>query len=247
MNFQNIFEELNSLYEELPAKEASVAKEDVEEVEEGLLDAVKGAASGFVSGLKEDADEDEEVMIDDEPIIDDEAGNDDEEPVKKQVVIECANCGALVIKTESELAFDEDADLVNVDEACQYCEAKEGYKVIGAVEPYSVEVAPVDESLTELFGFGKNKKNKQEEQPQEEQPVETPNKVPNGYVVGTKEKIGSSFTWTDMMCTVYRDYDSAKRAADVKNSGAPSTRKYEPLSCSSAKAIFGKHAVFVEH
>lgn len=63
----------------------------------------------------------------------------DEEP--KQVVLECSKCGALVIKDEIDVAVDAETDLANADEACQYCEETEGYKIVGAVVPYAVENA----------------------------------------------------------------------------------------------------------
>lgn len=80
----------------------------------------------------------------------------DEEP--KQVVLECSKCGALVIKDEADVTVDAETDLANVDEACQYCEETEGYKIVGAVVPYAVESAeepadpaeePVEEQLEE--------------------------------------------------------------------------------------------------
>ena len=99
--------------------------------------------------LKEAA-EDEEILVDDEPIIDDEAATE-EAPAEeiaaeeeKQVILECANCGALVIKAEAELEFDESSDLMNTKEACQYCEAEEGYKIIGAMIPYDIDEEVMD-------------------------------------------------------------------------------------------------------
>lgn len=90
----------------------------------------------------------DDVVID-EPAA---AAAADDEP--KQVVLECSKCGALVIKDEADIAVDAKTDLVNVDEACQYCEETEGYKIVGAVVPYAVEGAgepaePVDEQLDE--------------------------------------------------------------------------------------------------
>lgn len=127
MNFTNAFAELNKLYESveienLKDSESNVtldSKESVDEevVEEGLLDAVKGAASGFVSGLKEDTDEDVEIEV------------EDDEAVAKQVVYECNNCGALVIKDEGEE--------VDSEEECTYCGEAKGFDAIGTFEAYA--------------------------------------------------------------------------------------------------------------
>jgi hypothetical protein len=125
MNFQTVLGELDKLYEELPAK---VDKKDIEEVEE--------VAEACEKPLTEA--EDEEILIDDEPIKDDEEAVEDEvvEEAPKQLALECAKCGAIIIKAEADVAVDEETDLANVDEACQYCEESEGYKVIGELVMY---------------------------------------------------------------------------------------------------------------
>ena len=112
-----------------------------------------------LNSLYEDKVDDTPVEeVADDVVIDEPAADD--EP--KQVVLECSKCGALVIKDEADVAVDAETDLVNVDEACQYCEETEGYKIVGAVVPYAVEGAeddaedgaeepaePVDEQLEE--------------------------------------------------------------------------------------------------
>lgn len=85
----------------------------------------------------------EDDIVAEEPAAEEPAA--DEEP--KQVILECAKCGALVIMDEADVAIDEETDLANVDEACQYCEEAEGYKIIGAVVPYATE-EPVEEQLS---------------------------------------------------------------------------------------------------
>lgn len=149
MNFQTVLGELDKLYEELPAK---VDKKDIEEVEE--------VAEACEKPLTEA--EDEEILIDDEPIEDDEEVVEDEavEEAPKQLALECAKCGAIIIKAEADVAIDEETDLANVDEACQYCEESEGYKVIGelvmydgpvvAEEPVAEEEVIDDEAIDEV-------------------------------------------------------------------------------------------------
>ena len=114
MNFQTILEELDRIYEELPAEETF--KKEVDEVAE--------VSEACDKALTEDSDE--EVLIDDEPIV--------EEP--KQLVLECSKCGALAIRAEADVKVDEETDLANVEDACQYCEETAGYKIIGIVAPF---------------------------------------------------------------------------------------------------------------
>lgn len=130
MNFQTILEELDRLYDE----DLDTAK--AEETEETEI------AEACTKSLTED--DDEEVLVDDEPVIEDET------PIDAQLVLECSKCGALVIKAEADVDTDEETGLANTGDACQYCEAEEGYKVIGTFTPYDTEAEEeVLESLTE--------------------------------------------------------------------------------------------------
>lgn len=131
MNFQTILEELDRLYE-------NTQEEPIEEaIEESLVEET-----------------DEEVLIDDEPIVDDEVQEEESETeveeneAPKQVVLECSNCGALVIKNEADIKVDEETDLVNVEDECQFCEEANGYKIVGSLVSYE-GVEEVTESLTE--------------------------------------------------------------------------------------------------
>jgi hypothetical protein len=54
-------------------------------------------------------------------------------------VLECANCGAVIIKEESEVEVAEDSDLANIEEECKFCEEADGFKIIGTLAPYSTE------------------------------------------------------------------------------------------------------------
>jgi hypothetical protein len=73
-----------------------------------------------------------------------------EEPIAdepRQLICECDKCGALVIKDEADIVIDEESDLVNVEDECQFCEEAKGFKIVGVVAPYeAVEEAPVDEA-----------------------------------------------------------------------------------------------------
>lgn len=65
----------------------------------------------------------------------------------RQLVLECTNCGAVIIRAESDVKVDEESDLANMEEACQYCEETSGYKIVGIVAPYEVEEATEEEDI----------------------------------------------------------------------------------------------------
>lgn len=141
MNFISTFDELNKLYEEADVKKA----EQDEKIEEADKEELTEAADEDVI---EDGFADEEgIPVEEapaeEPVI-------EEEP--RQVICECDKCGALVIKDEADIVVDEESDLVNVEDECQFCEEAKGFKIIGVVAPYEVaeefvEEEPVEESL----------------------------------------------------------------------------------------------------
>ena len=125
MNFQSILEELDKLYD-AEVKKAEEAKIEEEPVKEALVEAAEEAVEEVV--------EDEEIEI-----VDDE--------IEVKLVLACEGCGALMIKAEADVKFDDESGLANVGEACQYCEAEEGYKAIGTFAPYAEE--EVAEEATE--------------------------------------------------------------------------------------------------
>lgn len=93
-----------------------------------------------------EAAEDEEIEFAEEPV----APIDEPTEEARQLILECAKCGALVIKDEADVVVDEESDLVNVEDECEYCEEKAGYKIIGVVAPYEVaETEVVDDEASE--------------------------------------------------------------------------------------------------
>jgi hypothetical protein len=101
-----------------------------------------------LEGVKESLhEEDTEESVVEEPT----------EEALKQVILECSKCGALAIKDEADVKVDEESDLANIDEACQYCEEAEGYKIIGVVAPYEIAEEELEEGI---FGKKKNKSSK---------------------------------------------------------------------------------------
>ena len=130
-NFTSVFEELSKLYEE-EVREEVVAEEKVKEAcTEELTEAA-----------------DDEIPVDEDPADEVPAEEPAAEDEPRQVICECDKCGALVIKAEADIVVDEESDLVNVEDACQYCEETAGYKIIGVVAPFE-EVAEVAEEAPE--------------------------------------------------------------------------------------------------
>jgi hypothetical protein len=180
MNFQTILEELDRLYEEDQRKlnKKANVKEGIvgdlageaagralanalteDEVEEGFISSAAGSFVGTTLGkaLTEDDDDADEIEIEDDEAMDaeaDEAAAEkpaNDEP--KQVILECSNCGGLVIKSDADVEVDEETDLANVEEACQYCEEAKGYKILGVVAPYEAAEEELEEGI-----FGKKDK-----------------------------------------------------------------------------------------
>lgn len=120
-DFLSIMEELDSLYES-----------DIEnDIEETALEAEEPAIPA--------AEMPDDVAV--------EVPAEDEAP--KQIALECVKCGAIIIKTETEVQVDEATDLANVDDSCAYCDAAEGFKIAGIVVPYEDEEI-VDEDEIEI-------------------------------------------------------------------------------------------------
>lgn len=131
-NFNSVFDELSKLYEEAP----KAAQKDTK-----LEEAVKESCS---KKLIKEAAEDENVI----EIEDEDAAVEAPEEEPKQLVLECSKCGALVIKSENDVMIDEESDLANVEDACEYCEETEGYKIVGSLVPYeTVESTDIEEGL----------------------------------------------------------------------------------------------------
>ena len=112
MNFISTFDELNKLYES--SNGTSVARHK------------PATKSPIVSERLREADDEEIEIVDDE----------------SQLVLKCANCGALVIKAEADVKTEE-AGLANTDEPCEYCEETKGYETIGTF------ISSVDETVSE--------------------------------------------------------------------------------------------------
>ena len=112
------------------------------------------------------AESDEEGFDDSELAMSDETVEKVNEPFEEeetqQIIVECDKCGALVIIDDADVVVDEETDLVNVEDACKFCEETAGYKIVGVVAPYeatedtieieddeAIEDTTVEESLVE--------------------------------------------------------------------------------------------------
>ena len=151
-----------------------------EESEEAVTHQIKSAAEAkdhikvLFPDLAEsleltEAAEEEEIEIVDDAVPAEEIPTEepiDDEP--RQLILECDKCGAIVIRDEDKVVVDEESDLANIEDECEFCEETKGYKIIGVVAPYevveesveeapfdNVDVVPVEESLdTEVLEEG---------------------------------------------------------------------------------------------
>ena len=143
-NFRGIFEELSKIYEEAdqvnsPDQEETETqqapnKKDVAQVEDACTKKLTEDTDVSEEEAPEEDDEETEPADDEEVEIE----ITDDEP--RQIICECDKCGALVIKDEADIVVDEETDLVNVEDECQFCEETAGYKIIGIVAPYDETV-----------------------------------------------------------------------------------------------------------
>ena len=78
-----------------------------------------------------------------------EAASDESIDEEVQFVLECSKCGGLSIKAEADCKVDEEASLVNIGDACQYCEATDGYTILGTFVPAEEEIEIEDDEVVE--------------------------------------------------------------------------------------------------
>lgn len=152
--FMSVFEDLNAIYEEAEVKESLT--EEVKKVDDLAEEDIKVEECEDVSEepvsekLTEEADEDSlEDEFEETPAEEDESPEVSEETEEAlQSVLECEKCGALVVKSKDEVAFDDESELVNIEDECAFCGAAEGYRVIGSLLPVGEE-EKADEAATD--------------------------------------------------------------------------------------------------
>lgn len=106
---------------------------------------------GKIDELKAFVDDDVDVPTDDEPIIDLNAYTEEElqDTYDGKIVCACAACGTRVYKDKDDIEVDEEAELVNVGEACPNCDSKLGFKICGKIEKLEKDELKDDEDEEE--------------------------------------------------------------------------------------------------
>ena len=84
-------------------------------------------------------------------IIDPDANSEDElsDSYVGKVVLDCSVCHSKIYKDPSEVVIDEVEELANVGEECPYCYTADGFKVLGQIAPFSDDVKPTEDELSE--------------------------------------------------------------------------------------------------
>lgn len=84
-------------------------------------------------------------------IIDPDANSEDElaDSYVGKVVLDCSVCHSKVYKDPSEVVIDEVEELANVGEECPYCYTADGFKVLGQIAPFSDDVKPTGDEVSE--------------------------------------------------------------------------------------------------
>lgn len=84
-------------------------------------------------------------------IIDPDANSEDElsDSYVGKVVLDCSVCHSKVYKDPSEVVIDEVEELANVGEECPYCYTADGFKVLGQIAPFSDDVKPTEDEVSE--------------------------------------------------------------------------------------------------
>ena len=84
-------------------------------------------------------------------IIDPDANSEDElsDSYVGKVVLDCSVCHSKIYKDPSEIVIDEVEELANVGEECPYCYTSDGFKVLGQIAPFSDDVKPTEDEVSE--------------------------------------------------------------------------------------------------
>lgn len=88
-----------------------------------------------------------------------ETEEDVQESYLGKAILDCIICHSKVYKEPEEVIIDEEAGLANVGETCVYCQASDGYKVIGQVAEFCPECSEHEEE-TETVDSDKDYKSK---------------------------------------------------------------------------------------
>lgn len=99
-----------------------------------------------VFSLTKDGVEELDDVLDSDPtdslsVIDSEAETieDTDQDYTGKIILDCQVCHSKIYEDEDNIKFEEDSDVVNIEEECPYCFAMDGYKIIGKVAPFDKE------------------------------------------------------------------------------------------------------------
>lgn len=56
-----------------------------------------------------------------------------------KIILDCQVCHSKIYEDEDNIKFEDDSDVVNIEDECPYCFAMDGYKIIGKVAPFDKE------------------------------------------------------------------------------------------------------------
>lgn len=133
MNLHSVFEELNKLYEsEQKANELVDDNGKINNTDKCESD--KQVKEDFAADDAVEATEDDVIETEDDEASEEESAEPAEDaPIT--FVLTCVKCGGIVLKAATEIKSDEKDSVVNPEEPCQYCEATDGYEVLGTLVP----------------------------------------------------------------------------------------------------------------
>lgn len=99
-----------------------------------------------VFSLTKDGVEELDDVLDSDPtdslsVIDAEAETieDTDQDYTGKIILDCQVCHSKIYEDEDNIKFEEDSDVVNIEDECPYCFAMDGYKIIGKVAPFDKE------------------------------------------------------------------------------------------------------------
>lgn len=113
---------------------------------EGLNEEAFELTNTGMEELKAFEEEPEEDIIE---ITDLSATTEDElkDSYVGKVVLDCNVCHSKVYKDKEEVKIDEESDLANVGEECEFCFSTDGYKIIGEIKEYCPDCGDSKEEI----------------------------------------------------------------------------------------------------
>ena len=121
---------------------------ELQALKEDTFDLSKNGVEELEKFLDGDDVSDLEIVYDTNA----EDEQDLEDSYDGDVVLQCVVCNSKKVVSSDDVAIDDSADVVNIDEPCPQCGATSGYKIIGQVSAYnSNDTSIEDECMQESF------------------------------------------------------------------------------------------------